>query len=168
MSRRIKDNILQQAKEQRAAELNEAYESAYNAYLSAKQDGILSEAELDSLFEAVDEAATDLEEWRQRRNKNKRKLSRRVDWVAERRATANNRTVDLKALAAMRERTHETSRHRVGVDWLHEGALVTRRDRNDMMIVTAIQGQTVVCLLEGRTVHLGALSLRPAEWNFED
>jgi len=168
MSRRIKDHILRQAKEQRAAELNEAYESAFDAYSSAKRDGILPEAEIDSLLEAVDDAATALEEWRQRRNKNKRKLSRRVDWVAERRVTANNRKVDLEALADMRERVQKTSRHRVGVDWLHEGALVTRRGRNDLMIVTAIQGQTVVCLLEGRTVHLGALSLRPAEWNFED
>ena len=78
------------------------------------------------------------------------------------------RTVNSDALVAFKKERREKAKPSVGVAWLHEGALVTKRGKSDMMIVTRIAGNTVECLKDGTTQWFRNVALRPADWMMED
>ena len=76
--------------------------------------------------------------------------------------------MDKEALREFHKSRDESKKEQVGIEWLHEGALVTRRNHHDMMIVTRIQGNTVECLNGTATRWFRSVALRPAEWSYED
>ena len=78
------------------------------------------------------------------------------------------RTVDSDALAAFKKERKAKAKPSVGVAWLYEGALVTKRGKSDMMIVTQIAGNSVECLKDGTTQWFRNVALRPADWLMED
>lgn len=107
------------------------------------------------------------QEWSDRAKKNKKKVGKRVQWTNQR-DQAPVRTVDDTALSELRKSRKESRKPQVGVEWLYEGALVTKRGKTDMMIVTRIQGNTVECLKGGTTQWFRNVALRPADWMMED
>ena len=78
------------------------------------------------------------------------------------------RTVNKDALDELRKTRKEKAKAHVGVSWLYEGALVTKRGKSDMMIVTRVSGNSVECLREGTTKWFRNVALRPADWLMDD
>ena len=107
------------------------------------------------------------QEWSDRAKKNKKKVGKRVAWTNQR-EHAPMRTVNNAALDELRKTRKEKAKAHVGVAWLYEGALVTKRGKTDMMIVTRIAGNTVECLKDGTTQWFRNVALRPADWMMED
>jgi len=106
-------------------------------------------------------------EWSQRAKKNKKKVGKRVEWTNQR-DQAPTRTVNSDALDDLRKSRKEKTKSQVGVEWLYEGALVIKRGKTDMMIVTRIRGNSVECLKDGSTQWFRNVALRPADWLMED
>ena len=144
----------------RLAELQEQYDELIDA-------GIAHSDDVDALAQQIHETSTEWNEWKLRSKKNKRKVGKRVEWT-NRREQAPMRTIDRDALQELRESRKEKAKPHVGVEWLHEGALVTQRGKTDMMIVTRIAGGKVECLKGGTTQWFRNVALRPADWLMED
>ena len=121
-------------------------------------------SEMNSKISAVE---AEWGEWTQRAKKNKKKVGKRVEWTNTR-DQAPARTVNKDALKELRESRREKAKPQVGVAWLHEGALVTKRGKTDMMIVTQIAGNSVEVLMGGSTTWFRNVALRPADWMMED
>ena len=107
------------------------------------------------------------QEWTERAKKNKKKVGKRVAWTSQR-EQAPMRTVNKDALDELRKTRKEKAKAHVGVSWLYEGALVTKRGKSDMMIVTRVSGNSVECLREGTTKWFRNVALRPADWLMDD
>ena len=103
------------------------------------------------------------EEWHQRAKKNKRKVGKRVEWTGQREEVVEKK-VDYSALEELRRTRRENQKPKVGISWLFEGALVNRRGRSEMMIVTQVRDNEVEVLHEGQTMWLRSLSVRPVDW----
>jgi len=103
------------------------------------------------------------EEWHQRAKKNKRKVGKRVEWTGQREAVVEKK-IDYSALNDLRKTRRENRKPQVGISWLFEGALVNRRGRSEMMIVTQVRDDQVEVLHEGTTLWLRSLSVRPVDW----
>ena len=143
----------------RIDELQEKYDELINA-----DDDI---DEIDAIAREISEVHDEWNEWKARSKKNKRKVGKRVEWT-NRREQAPMKTIDRDALQELRESRKEKAKPHVGVEWLHEGALVTLRGKTNMMIVTRIAGGKVECLDNGTTGWHRNVSLRPADWLMED
>ena len=107
------------------------------------------------------------EEWSLRAKKNKKKIGKRVEWTNQR-EQAPMRTINTDALNDYRRSRKESRRTQVGIEWLYEGALVTRKGQNDMMIVTRVTNESVEVLHQGTTRWFRSLQLRPSGWMSED
>lgn len=103
------------------------------------------------------------EEWSLRSKKNKKKVGKRVEWTGQREAVVEKK-VDYSALQDLRNSRRESQKPKVGISWLFEGALVNRRGRSEMMIVTQVRDNEVEVLHEGSTMWLRSLSVRPVDW----
>ena len=124
-------------------------------------------AEVAEMHISLQEIETEWNEWSHRAKKNKKKVGKRVEWTNQR-DQAPTRTVNRDALDDLRKSRREKAKPLVGVEWLYEGALVTKRGQADMMIVTRIQGNTVECLKDGTTQWFRNVALRPADWMMEN
>ena len=124
-------------------------------------------AEVAEMNRKLQDIEDEWQEWTTRAKKNKKKVGKRVEWTNQR-EQAPMRTVNQDALTDLRKARKEKAKPHVGVAWLYEGALVTKRGKPDMMIVTRIQGNSVECLKEGTTEWFRNVALRPAEWMMED
>ncbi len=167
MTRRNKKHILNQAKEQRELELSKVLDAAAAAYEAVYLSETATLEERTQAGQEVSAAREAMEEWRSLGKRNRKKIGRRVDWVAHRESTPG-RTINRDALKELRAERAKSKKAQVGIEWLHEGALVTRRGETDMMIVTRIQGNTVECLNGTATQWYRNVALRPADWMMED
>lgn len=165
-----KKYILKQTKEQHVAMLTATIERTeeFLREVWKEHDGEMVPAVEEAIYER-DAALTAMDEWKDRRKQGKKKIAKRVDWVAHRESPAQRqgRTVNQEALQEFQAARKESKKEQVGIEWLHEGALVTRRGQTDMMIVTRIQGNTVECLNGTATRWFRNVALRPADWVFE-
>ena len=166
---RTKKYILKQTKEQHVAMLTSAIERAEEHLREVwkEHDGEMVPVVEEAIY-ARDAALTAMEEWKARKQQGKKKIAKRVDWQRPREDRPRGRTVDKEALREFHKSRDESKKEQVGIEWLHEGALVTRRNHHDMMIVTRIQGNTVECLNGTATRWFRSVALRPVEWSYED
>lgn len=164
-----KKYILKQTKEQHVAMLTATIERTeeFLREVWKEHDGEMVPAVEEAIYER-DAALTAMDEWKDRRKQGKKKIAKRVDWQRPREDRPRGRTVDKEALREFHKSRDESKKEQVGIEWLHEGALVTRRGQMDMMIVTRIQGNTVECLNGTATRWFRNVALRPADWTFED
>jgi len=109
-------------------------------------------------------------DWKTRAKRNKKKVGKRVEWLAtrEQRSHRSRPKKNHQALEEFKANRKEHAKSTVGIDWLYEGALVTKRGESNMMIVTRIAGSKAECLKDGTTTWFRAVSLRPADWANED
>lgn len=124
-------------------------------------------AEVAEMNRKLQDIEAEWQEWSARAKKNKKKVGKRVEWTNQR-EQAPMRTVNRDALRELRKTRKESAKAQVGISWLCEGALVTKRGQTDMMIVTQIAGNTVECLKDGTTQWFRNVALRPADWMLED
>ena len=164
-----KKYILKQTKEQHIAMLAATIERTeeFLQEVWKEHDGEMVPAVEEAICER-DAALTAMDEWKDRRKQGKKKIAKRVDWQRPREDRPRGRTVDKEALSEFHKSRDESKKEQVGIEWLHEGALVTRSGQTDMMIVTRIQGNTVECLNGTATRWFRNVALRPADWTFED
>jgi len=168
MARRNK-HILNQAKEQRESELSEALDKATAAYEAVYQSETRTPEAFSEANEKLDAARVAMEEWRSLGKRNRKKLGRQVNWTASRSSDSRpGLRIDKDALAEARATRKANTKSQVGINWLYEGALVTRRGTAGVMIVTQIKGNTVECLNGTFTRWYRNVALRPAEWQMED
>jgi hypothetical protein len=158
--------ILQAAKENieneyrtRFEVLNEMYDRAIDAGDHELVATIVEE--INGLQDAKAEQAS-------RAKKNKKKIGKRVTYVAQREQRRSLPKKDHAALAEFKANRKEQQKATIGAHWLYEGALVVRRGKSDMMIVTRVAGNKVECLKNGTTQWFRGVSLRPADWLMED
>ena len=127
-----------------------------------------SSTDIDDITQKIRAVQDEWNEWRVRSSKNKRKIGKRVEWT-NRREQAPMKTIDRDALQDLRQTRKAQSKSTVGIDWLHEGALVIERGKSEMMIVTRISPRgKVECLKHGTTTWFRGTALRPASWMLED
>ena len=183
MSMKTKKHVLKAAKDavyqkyvEQIENLYDQIDKVYNAegHVDSVQNLSHSPEEDCSICEKVDQmrlqmqqVESDWHEWTIRSKKNKRKIGKRVEWTSDREQTAK-RSVNVDALEELRKSRRSQSMSNVKIAWLHEGALVTPRNNNEMMIVTQIRGNSVEVLHQGTTRWYRNLSLRPADWSSED
>tara|TARA_B100000131_G_scaffold295127_1_gene311845 strand:- start:8417 stop:8917 length:501 start_codon:yes stop_codon:yes gene_type:complete len=166
MSARTKKYILKAAKDsvnQKFTEQVEKMREQIDELYAAEGDC----AEVDNMLTQLRAVEDEWHEWSLRAKKNKKKVGKRVEWTNQR-DQAPMRTVNQDALADLRRARKEKAKAHVGVAWLYEGALVTKRGKSDMMIVTRISGESVECLKDGTTHWFRNVALRPADWMMED
>jgi len=132
-----------------------------------EEDGMRSEERLEALQAQRAEIEEAWSEWKLRSKKNKGKLSSRIQWTGERDKTLK-KTIKHDVLLGVRANRKEKCKARVGVSWLYEGALVTKRGSTEMMIVTRIDNNSVEVLHNGTIEWHRNMSLRPADWMMED
>ena len=144
----------------RLAELQEQYDELISVGGSSD--------EIDVVAKEICDTNNELDEWKARAKKNKRKVGKRVSWTAHREQRRLRPKKDHAALEEFKANRKEQAKATVGAEWLYEGALVVKRGKNDMMIVTRIAGHKVECLKNGATQWFRGVSLRPAEWMMED
>ena len=124
--------------------------------------------EVDKLWSKYHEINGEWREWKNRRRENKKKLGKRVEWT-DQRELAPARTINRAALREIRAERRKTNKPQVGIAWLHEGALVTKRGSTEMMIVTQLgEDGRVEVLHAGTTGWHRGVSLRPASWLTEE
>jgi len=164
-----KKYILKQTKKQHVTMLTATIERTeeFLRKVWKEHDGEMVPAVEEAIY-ARDAAQTAMDEWKDRRKQGKKKIAKRVDWQRPREDRPRGRTVDKEALSEFHKSRDESKKEQVGIEWLHEGALVTRSGQTDMMIVTRIQGNTVECLNGTATRWFRNVALRPADWTFED
>jgi hypothetical protein len=113
------------------------------------------------------EIEEEMSEWSLRSRKNKGKLGNRVEWTGERDETPK-KTIKHEVLWDVRAKRKEKNKAKVGISWLKEGALVTKRGNDKIMIVTSIHHSNVEVLHDGIVELHRDVSLRPADWMLED
>ena len=167
MTKRHKKHILKVAK----ANVEEDFQSRIDL-LQEQYDELInaggSSDEIDVIAKEICDTNNERDEWKARAKKNKRKIGKRVEWLANREQRVSRPKKDHAALEEFKANRKEQAKATVGIDWLYEGALVTQRGKTDMMIVTRVAGQKVECLYNGGTRWYRGLSLRPADWLTED
>lgn len=158
--------ILQAAKENireeyntRIDELTEQFDLAYDAC-----DFELAKNITDELNALRDTKA----EQESKAKKNKKKVGKRVTYVAQREQRRMLPKKDHTALTEFKANRKEQQKATIGAKWLYEGALVVKNGTSNMMIVTRVAGSKVECLKDGTTRWFRGVSLRPAEWMMED
>lgn len=114
-----------------------------------------------------DEVAKEWSEFLSQGKHNKKKLSRRVDWTADREIMPVKK-VDHSALREFKSARREKNSTQVGVKWLYVGALVTKKNSTEMMIVTCISSGSAQVLDAGQEKWYRNTLLRPADWLLED
>ena len=158
--------ILQVAKENIENEYSTKFEVLNEMYTRAMDAGDheLATKITDEIHTLQDEKS----EATSRAKKNKRKLGKRVEWTSTREHVVGRPQKNHEALAEFKANRKQSKKAAVGIEWLHEGALVVERGKSDMMIVTRIAGNKVECLKGGTTNWYRNMRLRPAEWMMED
>ena len=183
MTNRTKKHILKTAKdsvnqkfEAKIEQMHEQVSILHTTEGHLDDNGLISHSsdteclictKIHKLNDDLREVQTEWKEWSQRAKKNKKKVGKRVEWTNQR-DQAPVRTINNDALDNLRKSRKENTKAQVGVEWLYEGALVTKRGKTDMMIVTRIRGNTVECLKDGTTQWFRNVALRPANWLMED
>lgn len=136
-------------------------------FTCSQDDGCEICAEIKRIRESIAKIQDDWADWAARAKKNKKKVGKRVEWTNQR-EQAPMRTVDNTALEEFKRARKESAKPQVGAAWLFEGALVTKRGKTEVMIVTRMRGSSAECLKDGTTQWHRSVSLRPADWLFED
>ena len=166
MTKRHKKYILKAAK----ANVEEDFQSRIDL-LQEQYDELIAGGfsdNIDLIAKEICDTNNEWDEWKARAKKNKRKVGKRVEWLASREQCRSRPKKNYTALEEFKANRKEQAKPIVGMDWLHEGALVTKRGHTGMMIVTRIAQGKVETLYNGHTRWHRAVSLRPAEWMMED
>lgn len=164
-----KDNISNKYRAQLEA-IDEKLSSIYASHENITHDNQTACGmclEVDTLRKESDRISEEWYQFGQQGKANKKKLGKRVNWTADR-ESAPTKKVDHSALQEFRSSRKAKNTTQVGVDWLHEGALVTKRGRTEMMIVTQVRDKQVQVLDQGQERWYRNTQLRPADWLLED
>jgi hypothetical protein len=169
MTRRHQKHILKAAKSNIEEKFQKQLLDIDDEISALTEEGGITLERLGALQDQRAEIEEAWSEWKLRAKKNKGKIGRRVLWTGER-DTLPKKTIKHDVLWDVRAKRKEKNKPKVGVSWLHEGALVTKRGSTEMMIVTRIglEGETVEVLRNGAIEWHRNVSLRPADWMMED
>ena len=158
-------NTLKEAKLKIETELRQTWEKLTNDYISESNKPNPCSEKLDSLQEAIENAAKEFNDWKKSKKKKKKESIQWSDDIQSNVAQKPKKPVreikDWDALHDIRK-NHRSARPRASA-WLQEGVLVTQRGSKMPMMVVSIRSDGMVqCLSGGMMKTLRDISLRPA------